>query len=336
MPKNPLFINHKVWESYTESELEDYTNNVFEYYKCNGFPYFELTETQIKSVYSKMKELDTSTLLQPDNKLKQIMIGLNLVNYYMPHMWSVKCNKFSSPMETFTNDEMLMKAVKKRINLGDNMSDAGMRKSLSWTHGTHRVSNFRPSIAKYFYENYSNNGDVLDFSSGFGGRLLGAMVSNIKSYTGTDPSTKTFKGLEKMVEELSLDTTPEIILYNKPFEDLDLDLDLEYDLAFSSPPYFNTEEYSYEDTQSFIRYNSVESWRDNFLKVIIDKNYKLIKKGGYFIINVANVSNYKDLEKDTMELALLCGFKYIKTYKMSLSSLMKGGFKYEPIFVFQK
>jgi hypothetical protein len=333
MAKNPLFVNHKIWEAYTDVELEDYTQKVYNHFKSNGFPHFDLTDKQIINVYNKMVELDTSTLISGDT-LKQIMVGLNLVNYYMPHMWEVQCNSFTSPMECFNDDEMLMKAIKKRIKLGDNMSDAGMRKALSWTHGTHRVSNFRPSIAKYIYDNYSGNGDVLDFSSGFGGRLLGAMsCDKLSSYTGTDPSTKTYNGLERMVQEL--DTFPDIHLYNKPFEDLDLEEDF-YDLSFSSPPYFNTEEYSYEDTQSFVRYNTSDEWRDNFLKVIIEKNYKYIKKGGYFIINVANVKTYKTLEEDTIELSKQAGFNYIKTYKMTLSSLMKSGFKYEPIFVFQK
>lgn len=333
MSKNPLFVNHKIWEAYTDVELEDYTQKVFNHFRTNGFPHFDLTDKQILNVYNKMVELDTSTLVNGDT-LKQIMLGLNLVNYYMPHMWEVQCNSFTSPMECFNDDEMLMKAVKKRIKLGDNMSDAGMRKALSWTHGTHRVSNFRPSIAKYIYDNYSGSGDVLDFSSGFGGRLLGAMsCDKLSSYTGTDPSTKTYNGLERMVQEL--DTFPDIHLHNKPFEDLDLEENF-YDLSFSSPPYFNTEEYSYEVTQSFIRYNTTDDWRDNFLKVIIEKNYKHIKKGGYFIINVANVKTYKTLEEDTITLSKQAGFDYIKTYKMTLSSLMKSGFKYEPIFVFRK
>jgi len=152
---NKLFINKKVWSKFSDEEMTSYINDVFLYYKKNGFPYFDLNESAIEKVFNKMIILDTDTLLLDDNVLKQIMLGLNLVNFYMPHMWDVKCNSFTTPMDCFNNDEMLLKAITKRVKYGDNMSDAGMRKTLSWTHGTHRVSNFRPSIAKYIYDNYS-------------------------------------------------------------------------------------------------------------------------------------------------------------------------------------
>jgi hypothetical protein len=43
---------------------------------------------------------------------------------------------------------------------------------------------------------------VLDLSSGFGGRLLGALKSNkVISYTGIEPSTKTFKGLSELYRD---------------------------------------------------------------------------------------------------------------------------------------
>lgn len=331
-----IFVNKKAWDKYTDIQLDNYIIDVFNYYRKKGFPYFDLNQKEIIKIFNHMCTVDTSTLLLEDNKLKQHLFGLNLVNYYMPHMWDVKCNKFTSPMDCFNNDKMLMRAISKVIQLSDHMSDATMRGALSWTTGTHRVSNFKPSIAKYIYDHYGNNGHALDYSSGFGGRLFGAMTSdNLNSYTGTDPSTKTFNGLLEMVNDL--DSKPTIILHNKPFEDLDLE-DNFYDLSFSSPPYFNTEEYSYEENQSFMRYNTAELWRDNFLKVVIEKNYKAIKKGGHFIINVANVKNYETLEDDTVKLSKEAGFEYIKTYKMALSSLMSkdSGFKYEPIFVFKK
>lgn len=331
--KNKLFINKKIWKEFSEEETETYIKNVFDYYRKNGFPYFDLSHEDIIKVYNKMINFDTDTLILENYTLKQVMHGLNLVNFYMPHMWDIDCNNFTSPMKCFNSDNMLEKAIRKRVKYGDNMSDAGMRKVLSYTHGTHRVSNFRPTIAKYIYDNYSGEGDVLDFSSGFGGRLLGALSSDkVKSYTGTDPATKTYKNLISFSSDLNHNKN--VIIYNESFEDLKLSK--KYDLSFSSPPYFNTEEYAHEDTQSFIRYKTKEEWKDLFLYVLINKNYNLIKDDGYFIINIANVKSYPELEKDTVDIALKTGFRLVKTYKMTLSSLMKNGFKYEPIFVFKK
>jgi hypothetical protein len=329
-----IFINNKVWNEYSEEEIKIFTQKIFNHYRKEGFPYFKLTETEIEKEITKMKKYDTNSILQTDDKLKQVMTGLNLVNYFMPHMWKTKCHRFSTPMDAFNDDEMFLKAINKRIKLGSNMSDAGMRKALSWVSGTHRVSNFRPTIAKWVYDNFSGDGNVLDFSSGYGGRLFGALCSEkVKSYTGTDPCTTTYNQLLKMNQRIIV--RKEVILHNKPFEDLELENNI-YDLSFSSPPYFNTEEYSYEDTQSFIRYNTKEDWRENFLKPLILKNWNVLKNDGNFLINIADVKTYNTLEEDTVKIAQEIGFKLIKTYKMSLSALMSKGFKYEPIFWFKK
>ena len=329
-----IFINNKIWAKFSDEELEQFTTQIYNHYRENGFPYFKLNDKEIDKEILKLREYNTNTILESDNKLKQVMLGLNLVNFFMPHMWDTKCHSFTTPMNAFTDDKMFLKAIKKRIQLGSNMSDAGMRKALSWVSGTHRVSNFRPTIAKWIYDNFSGDGNVLDFSCGYGGRLFGALSSEkVKSYTGTDPCLKTFNCLIEMKERIN--NNKDVIIYNKPFEDLDLPNDY-YDLSFSSPPYFNTEEYSYEDTQSFIRYKTKDEWRDNFLNPLIKKNFISLKKDGYFIINIANVKTYPTLEEDTLTICKNIGFELITTYKMSLSALMSKGFKYEPIFVFKK
>ena len=334
--RNPLFVNKKVWKAFTDEELEEYKLKLFNFYKQHGFPYFDMTDEQCSRVVDNLLNFDSDRIILDEDYLKQVMNGLNLVNFFMPHIFEVKCRNFKSPMECFQDDEMLKKAIKKRLSMGDNMSHAGMRKALSWTHGTHRVSNFRPTIAKYIYDNYSGDGRVLDFSSGFGGRLFGAFVSQkVKTYVGTDPSTKTYEGLIKLKDYLQTKIEKEVILHNQPFEDLELE-DNSFDLAFSSPPYFNTEEYSYEDTQSFMKYDTKEKWRDGFLKPLVSNSYRYLKTDGYFIINIANVNSYKNLEEDLLEIAKEKGFNLVKTYKMNLSKLMSKGYKYEPIYVFRK
>lgn len=334
MSKNSLFINKKVWSSFTDEELENYKAKIFDHYRKFGFPYFKLSEKEINKVFNNLKKLDASTLLKNDNILSQHMLGLNVVNYYMPHMWETKCNGFTTPLDAFNNDDMLRKAIDKRIRFGDNMSDAGMRKVLSWVHGTHRVSNFRPTIAKYMYETYGGDKN-LDFSSGYGGRLLGFLSTNdkCKEYIGVEPNIKTYNQLCLIKDEIL--HNKKIVIYNEAFEDLQFP-DKSFDFIFSSPPYFNTEEYGYDKKQSFIRFPTKESWRVNFLLALIKNSYDFLKEDGTFAINIANVKNYKDLEKDTLGMAKEIGFKLIKTYKMSLSSLMSKGFKYEPIFVFKK
>lgn len=331
--KPEIFVNKKVWQKFTPEEMVEYKQKVFDHYQANGFPYFNMTNEQCLTKFKKLVEYDTSKLIIGD-ELNQTMLGLDIANTWMPHLFGVRCRSFRSPLDAFEDPDILKKAIDKRIQLGDNMSDAGMRKALSWVSGTHKVSNFRPTIAKFIYDNYAGDGHVLDFSCGFGGRLLGAMASDkVKFYHGTDPCDQTAFVLENMA--YTFKNGKGAWIDNVPFEDLNLH-NHQYDLAFSSPPYFDTEHYSYEANQSWVRYKTRDMWREGFLVPTIEKCYKHVKTGGYFVINVADVASFKNLEATVIHEAQAVGFVLEHTWRMRLSSLMGSGFKYEPIFVFKK
>ena len=86
-------------------------------------------------------------------------------------------------------------------------------------------------------------GNVYDYSMGYGGRLLGVTSSNMRySYTGIDPNTETIEGLNYLNTLLD---NPGTLVQSVSEEYQPTDVDL----AFSSPPYFNLEKYSEEDTQ---------------------------------------------------------------------------------------
>lgn len=334
---NELFVNKRVWKAMSEDELEEYKQALFDYYKNErGFPYFDLSDQQIEKEVQKMIDFDSSTLEKEDDVISQNMKGLNLVNHFMPHMWHTKCHHFSTPYEAFADDDTFRKVIEKRLKMGDNMSDAGIRKTLTWISGTHRVSNFRPTVAKYIYDKYAGEGKVLDLSCGYGGRLFGAISSDrVKVYHGAEPQVDTFNGLFKIS---ALDKTgTKISIANSPIEDCEYVFDKDsYDLVFTSPPYFNTEEYSYDPNQSFMRYPEKEMWKEKFLKRIINLSYQWLKDDGLFALNIANVKTCNNLEESALKYAEETGFKLIKTHKMALSGLMRGGYKYEPIFIFKK
>jgi len=322
------------WKDFNENQLDEFVEDIFYYYRNHrGFPFFELSKEERDDIFNKLQNFDSKSILKEDNVLSQNMLGLNLCNYYMPHMWFITCNGFTSPWETFSNNDLFRKAIKKRLKLGTNISDAGIRKTLCWSNGAQRVSNFRPTVAKYIYDTYGNQGKVLDFSAGYGGRLIGALSSSINYYMGVDPCQPTVKKLHDIICDTP--STKGVMIWENAFEDISFDENA-YDLIFSSPPYFNTEHYANASTQSWVRYETKELWREKFLKEVMDRSYTYLKNDGYFIINVANVKTYPELELDTIGLALNAGFRHVKTYKMALSNLMKSGFKYEPIFVFKK
>ena len=108
------------------------------------------------------------------------------------------------------------------------------------------------------------------------------------------------------------------------------------DLCFTSPPYFDTEKYSDEPTQSYIKYPTQDEWVNGFLRKTIENCYYGLKEGGYMLYNIANTPKYKFIEEETVNISKGLGFTQEETLQLTLSSVMGAGYKYEPIFVFKK
>lgn len=329
-------INKSYWENMNDEQLNQFVHEIFNHYRSKGFPYYEYSHDEKMREFEKLKSFDRTNLIDND-VVKQTMHGLGLAWSYFPHSFSVKCNKKLSPFEAFYNDEIFLNVIKKRLKMGTYISDSGIRKMLKIYSGVQSVSNFRPTAAASIYDKYCKGGVTWDMSGGWGGRLLGAMISGVDKYIATEPSTLTFKGLNKIVNDFNFKNV-EII--QKGSEDTVLDKN-SVDLCFTSPPYFNLEKYTIEATQSFIKYNTFDIWIDKFLGNTFLNCFNCLKNDGYMIINVANNPDSKyNIENETLKMAKYVGFKHETTLKLALSNVnmrnKENTFKYEPIFVFKK
>lgn len=155
--------------------------------------------------------------------------------------------------------------------------------------GVQYVNEFPPHVARDYCTDYLLNADshVLDPCAGWGGRLIGCSVI-AGTYTGYEPSTRTAAGLAKLSTFIQT-MTPEFdaTIHCQPYEDSDEHPDY-YDLAITSPPYYDTELYSDEETNSLNRYKSFDAWCDGFYYPLIDKTMRQLKPGAPFIINIGN------------------------------------------------
>jgi hypothetical protein len=135
--------------------------------------------------------------------------------------------------------------------------------------------------------NLNKNSKVLDPCAGWGGRMIGiSVVSN--TYHCFEPSTLTFKGLNKLYEFIrKINPEFECNVENKPFEDSVLKENY-YDFAITSPPYYDTEIYSDEETNSLNRYKNFESWKDYFYLPLIENTMSSLKETGTFILNIGS------------------------------------------------
>jgi hypothetical protein len=319
-------------------ENEETINTIFNYYRKHGFPYYKFSEYEKIQEMRRLRKLCCKDYIV-DDIVRQTMHGLGLAWSYFPHSWSVRCNDKKSPMDAFKDDELFKKVIRKCLMFrakyeGKLMSDMYLRKILKIATGVQGVSNFRPTAASAIYENFGGDGVTWDMSCGWGGRLLGALMSkNIHTYIGTDPSTLTYRGLCKMRDDFSY-LGKNVELHCLGSESY-LPKENSIDLCFTSPPYFDTERYSEEETQSYLKYPNYQEWINGFLYQTLKNAKRGLKKGGYLLLNIANAGKLP-IEHDALELAKKLNLVYKCDLKLSLSALNSQGFKYEPIFVFNK
>lgn len=314
-----------------EYELNDFILEIFDYYRSNGFPYYNKNHDEMIHEMNNMdKYFKRGKVLITNNIIKQTMHCLGTAWTFFPHSWNVKCNGNITPFEAFTDDVKFKKVIRKRLRRGTYMNDSGIRKELKTSTGIQAVSNFRPSSARAIYDKYAGSGVVYDPSCGFGGRLIGAISSpKVKKYIGVEPSTQTYNGLIQLKKTLE---NKDIELHHIGSEDFKPE---NIDLVFTSPPYYNTEKYSNESTQSWKKFSTKKSWLNGFLRKTINNCYDSLKRGGFMIINIANVKTYPTLEQDFKDI-MDEKFNHVTTLKYTLSLINKHGFKYEPVFVYQK
>lgn len=331
------------WLNTPPNEQEHIVETIAAQWRKRGFPHYNLTIEQRIKEFTQLQNYDRTQLIQ-DGVIKQTLHALGMAWHYFPHHWEVQIGKMKTAIDVWNNDELFNKAIKSRLKWGGyqinengtpDISPAYMRKALRTYSGVQRVSNFRPSAAAIIYDTYGGE-IVWDLSCGYGGRLIGAIVSpKVKHYIGTDPATKTFTGLTELAKDFAHRTQTETTLYNMGAEEY-LPEPNSIDLCFTSPPYFDTEKYADETTQSFKRYPTPEQWNTGFLQTTINNCYVGLKQNGTMILNVANVKTHPTLVADTITIAEQSGFKLNHTLQLALSSISKGGFKYEPTLVFKK
>jgi len=235
------------------------------------------------------------------------VVGMNIIKRNMPHIYEV-CNHKGTNIKQMWVKERLDKAI--RVNRKSHSTPyvTEIVRQLGFTAGTSKVTIYRPLLTKRIVQEFQAK-EVLDVCIGWGGRMLGSACVDGVSYTGIEPFTKTYEGLSKIKQELSLDN---VTLYNDVAENVLPTLDKIYDLAITSPPYYNLELYSDETTQSH-HYGSYEDWIDKFLKPIVYGVLDKLVEGGKSCWSVKNFKTDKayNLYDDVVKLHEEKGWKKI-------------------------
>jgi hypothetical protein len=320
---------------YKRNEIEA---AAFDYYREHGFPYRALP------LHICMQELNKLSAMPCSDKLLKHNLCYQVADTYHAHRFEAAAMNMKSPVESFYDDDKLRRAIELRLDNAKTVP-TNLFGELTLVRGTQACSNFRPAFASYLYRSYAREGDtVLDTSTGYGGRLIGYIAAQINGkYIGIDPNTETHNANMRMARDLGV--LDQVLLYNLPAEDVPWNFVADRcDFAFTSPPYFKKERYSYDDTQSWVRYGGdAERWRDKFLYKMIELQYAALRVGSYNIVNIAPVKIGKKiypLDEWTIEAGKQAGFKYIETRRFMLATRFGANNAeeqaFEPVIVFKK
>jgi hypothetical protein len=334
------------WTSASAKRKEFYIEEALRYWRTQGFPYYRLSPTEMASEFAAVMRVDHASVLR-GSEIHGSNVGLRLANCFHPQMWSVRVSRYKTPLECFQDDDCFRTALRRSFSLWPDRHGASascVRRILrSFSNGA-AVSNFRPSVAKAVIEKYTKAGEtVIDFSAGYGGRLLGSLAL-ARTYIGIEPCVSQVRGLRKCVQAMQrLNVSPgsaeivqgcaENVLAETPPRCAQL--------VFSSPPYFDWERYSTQRTQSFVRYPDYHSWVKGFLIPVVRGSRRVLMPGGFLVVNFPREDTRGPLLLDFKRISLESGFHFHREYKLRLSRVpymhpRSGTAKWEALTVFRK
>ncbi len=273
-----------------------------DYRKLKGVKWYDL---YVKKEWFARSEYDWD---RSDNLIKRLNVGNKASNYFQQkNRWSVDGSVSPGPVRTWKNEKFMYTLLGSLFTLKFPKVDKSiLRTCISLRK--YICSQFKPNVAKAIYDRYECK-NILDFSAGWGDRLAGFYASDYgELFVGIDPRKENHPIYEEQAQFYQKHSTffendKKHELICSPAEDADLS---KYkgmmDIVFTSPPYFNVERYSHDDTQSWVRYKNIDLWNKNFLQKAIKNVWKTLRKGGILLVNISDVNASSGGKKDWLKI----------------------------------
>ena len=346
-------LGKNAWTRADDAGKQAIQDEVFDIYRTiNIVP---ITYYSLDGCRQQVNELATKTKSVKD---RQLGVGNNeglaFGRFFFPNMQTARWldNDTVSIRARFNHDNKLKRAIKlayvHREEGADTAIPKNIRRALELVNGG-TIQNFKPMNARAVWEHICPvfRGRVLDFSSGYGGRMLGAMTSNLRyHYTGIDPNTRTFQGLEalgELLNEQNIGSGYE--MHCCPSEEFAPEPGV-YDAAFSSPPYWGLETYCSEETQCMNRYPGLDLWFNGYVEPTIKMLHKSLSQDGICGVNIADYNNGKEriiIVDPWIQIMEQYGFEYCEKLDMILNvrpgvgnNKAEKAYKSEGIYIFRK
>jgi len=255
---------------------------------CGGAVISNITNYYVKDLMAKVK------LKSPRWSIEEVFESIDLIRYF----WS----------RVLSSDKVY---PKHKTNI--NNFETALR--LSGGGVAMKPSNYPIKSVDSVLKKYNVNDRYYDFSCGWGVRLLSSLRNNIEYY-GTDPN---YLLVDRLIQ-LGND-------YNR-VNGTNRIFDIKYQgsevfvpkwentigVAFSSPPYYDLEDYKI-GKQSFSPEVSYQEWLDNYIKPTMENIHRYLISDGKLLINIKDYASYT-LCDDTRKIIEDTGFHYIESIKL--------------------
>lgn len=204
------------------------------------------------------------------------------------------------------NDKVFNPTNKLAVNL-----DTAFR--LCGTRVASKPAQFPMKTIDLLLNKYCHEGaNYYDYSCGWGVRMLSSMKHNI-NYYGTDPNYILIDRLKELHNQYdkSNNTSTNVDIRCAGAETYIPEFENKMDFIFSSPPYFDKEDYKI-GKQSYVKGMTYQYWLDNFIEKLVINCHKYLKNTGYFGINIKNYSwNDLNLLDDICNIVINHGFEHV-------------------------
>ena len=264
------------------------------------YPYYKLikNDKEITKTFNELKKYNPQNKYSLYNKsFKQYTLNfereedfLRLTDYFSEEERS-KCqfNNIISKYDWYqqNRDKIIQKFGKK--------ADYFELDYYIWRN-THECSNFPVVMAMEILKHFKVK-KWLDPSAGWGDRLIAAIAYGCE-YNAFDPNKKMQKNYQNIIDFFGKNNKDYSIIA-KPFEKAKVKSNY-YDLVFTSPPFFNLEDYDEEKTQSHRAYKTLKEWKEKFLYPLLNKSKEALVNRGHLALYISNYPGYTSFVSDTM------------------------------------
>lgn len=219
-------------------------------------------------------------------------IGMKLCEHFFPNFYDIedkKGNSFKS-LWTASNLEKVLRWNRKSHST-PYLSE--IKRGIYFNFGLPKSTMYRPQMAKMVVANLGGS-HVLDPCAGWGGRMLGSLAAGAQRYTAFEPNTATYNGLIELARFLKVED--KVCIYKDSALNMGNYNISNVDIILTSPPYFDLEVYSREETQSITGCDSYTMWVDKFLTPLVGLSLRTLNDTGWSCWNVHNVGKMKMID----------------------------------------